>query len=284
VLSYRHAFHAGNFADVVKHAVLTLLLTALARKDKPFAVIESHAGAGIYDLRAPQARKTREHECGVDLFWRRGDTPAALMPYREAIGAVNPELAPQQAPRFYPGSPLIVQRLLRTRDRLVLTELQQDESELLTRWFADDRRIYVYRREGFKALTEFLPPPERRGLVFVDPSYELGDEWQRVLAALSRAHRRWQTGVLAAWYPIQQRQTVDGFLNQLRTSGMRRILVTELCPLPTDVGRRLNGSGIVIVNPPWQIDERLREVLPWLHSVLDSQGRGGWRVEWLVPE
>ena len=284
MLSYRHAFHAGNFADVVKHAVLTRLLTALARKDKPFAVVDTHAGAGVYDLRTPAARKTREHELGVDLFWMREDTPTALLPYREAIAACNPDLAPRHAPRFYPGSPFLFQRLLRAHDRLVLTELQQDESTALAQRFADDRRVRVHRREAFEALATFLPPPERRGLVFIDPSYELVDEWRRVVAALSGAHRRWATGVLAAWYPIQLRQTVERFLNQLSESGMRSILVAELYPLPTDVGRRLNGSGMVIVNPPWRLDEDLRGILPWLHAVLDPQGQGGWRTEWLIRE
>jgi 23S rRNA (adenine2030-N6)-methyltransferase len=277
MLSYRHAYHAGNHADVFKHLVLTLLVQSLLKKEKPFLILDTHAGAGRYHLRSEMARKNREFASGIERLWEVANAPEAIGHYLEAVRTTNPgrEL------HWYPGSPRIFRHFLRPQDRLVLSELHPNEARDISREFAGDRQVRVEAADGYQALKAQLPPKERRGLVHIDPAYELKDEHRRVLEALADAHRRWATGIFAVWYPIQDRATADGFLRRLKKLGLPEVLVTECCVMPEEAFR-LTGSGMIIVNPPWQLDEQLRQVLPWLSTQLGVGGQNSWRAEGLV--
>lgn len=280
MLSYRHAFHAGNVGDVLKHAVLALLIEALKRKEAPFVCLESHAGAGRYDLLAEQAQKTGEYREGIARLWERaGEAPDSLRPYLDAVGALNPG----GTLRFYPGSPRIARHLLRPGDRMALMELHPADHALLKQEFAGDRQVGVHLRDGYEALNAFLPPKERRGLLFIDPSYEVKEEYARVITALREAHKRWPGGLYALWYPVLARAATDAFKERLRQSGIPKILDAELTTRP-DGAVGMVGSGMLLINPPWQLDRTLSELLPWLRALLSPDGSGHARVEWLVPE
>lgn len=280
MLSYRHAYHAGNFADVLKHAVLSLLLLALRGKDKPFRYLETHAGAGRYDLRNKLALKNAEFRSGITRLWERRDLPELLQSYMAGVRSANQadEL------RWYPGSPLFARRLLRPQDRMVLCELHSTDIVLLRNLFTRDPQVTVYQRDGYDALKALLPPLERRGLVLCDPAFELKNEHTRLLDALKVAHAKWPTGIFALWHPLQQRAVTERFYRQLERAGIPRILLVELCVLPDTAPRQLSGSGMILVNPPWRIDDELKELLPWLLAALSPEGTGRWRMAWLTPQ
>jgi 23S rRNA (adenine2030-N6)-methyltransferase len=280
MLSYRHAFHAGHHADVFKHLVLTLLVRALLNKEKPFFYLDTHAGAGRYNLDSDTARKNREYESGIARVWSEVDPPEAVREYLAAVRTTNPgrEL------RWYPGSPRIVRHFLRPNDRMVLCELHPNEAKILSAEFAGDRQVRVEHLDGYQGLKALLPPTERRGLVHIDPAFELKDERRRLLEALQEGYRRWATGIFAIWYPIQDRYSTDDFLRRLERTGIRKILVSEFSVLEQDESLRLTGSGMVIINPSWHLEEQLSSVLPWLWEKLAVEGQGGYRVEWVVAE
>ncbi len=282
-MNYRHAYHAGNFADVVKHAVLVALIEALKQKQAPFCYIDTHAGAGRYQLTAPEAQKTLEHADGIARLLAATRLPNALHVYVNLVRALNAR-HPQNLVD-YPGSPLIAALLARPQDRLVLCELQAHELSVLHHEFDRDPRVAIHARDGYAALKALLPPKERRGLVLVDPPFEAQDaEFAVVQEALEAALERFATGVYAVWYPIKLRQHVAPFHRWLRQCGARKVLVAELCLHPDNSALRLNGCGLAIVNAPWRFDRTLQDILPALRSHL-SQGRFGTeRVEWLVEE
>jgi len=284
MLSYRHAYHAGNFADVHKHVVLSLLVQSLLHKDSPFCYVDSHAGAGRYDLHASEAQKNAEHQQGIQRLCQQNEVPEAVRPYLAAVQAVNrPEN--KAAPRYYPGSPYIVRYFLRPQDRMVLTELHPTDFQLLQQEFANDRQVAVHHLDGYQGLKAFLPPQERRGLVLIDPAFERRDETAHMVAGAQIAHKRWAHGLFVMWLPITNRAAAADFYQRLEKIGLRKILVTEICIRPPVTARQLNGSAMIIINPPWQLDKTLREVLPWLGRVLAIHGEeGSHRVEWLVAE
>ncbi|MEI8397264.1 MAG: 23S rRNA (adenine(2030)-N(6))-methyltransferase RlmJ [Rhodospirillaceae bacterium] len=284
-MNYRHIFHAGNFADVVKHSVLALILDYLMRKPAPLAILDIHAGIGCYDLESEQARRTGEAAGGIGrVIAASGDDGASVLPagYLAAIAALNGgQLA---APlRRYPGSPRIARTLLRPGDRLILTELHPDDAVTLRREFAGDSQVAVHRMDGYLALKAHLPPLERRGLVLIDPPYESADETARVIDGLRLAWRRWSTGVYLIWYPIKERAAVWRLHEALAATGITRILTTELTLYPEDDPSRLNGCGLAIVNPPYELPAALDRLLPRMHHAFGS-GAGTTRTEWLVPE
>lgn len=280
MLSYRHGFHAGNHADVLKHLVLTLLIRSLLRKEKPFFYLDTHAAAGRYGLGSAMARKNREYETGIGPLWKVEDAPEAVRNYLEAVRALNGG----GKLRFYPGSPRIVRHFLRPGDRMALSELHPNEVKILGEEFAGDKQVKIHHLDGYQALKALLPPPERRGVVLIDPAFELKDERRRLLDAVKDAHRRWATGIFAVWYPIQDRAAADDFLRRFKKSGIRNILVAEFGILPGDEPLRLNGSGMIVINPPWRLDQHLNDLLPWLWDRLAIEKQGAWRVEWLAPE
>ena len=281
-MNYRHGFHAGNFADVAKHSLLALLLEALNRKPAPWHYFDTHAGAGVYDLSADDARRGGEAREGILKLWpARGGLPAAVERLCAAVTALNPGLMPGQLPRLYPGSPRLAADLARESDRLTLAELQPEEARRLKAEFQRDKRTAVHCRDGYEMLRALAPPPERRGLALLDPPYESAAEFERLAEALAASHARWPAGIYALWYPIKDEPARKRFLRGLERSGMRRILLTEF-RLAT-AADALAGSGLVVVNPPWQSEGEMRECLTALVRVL-APGGGSSVVDWLVPE
>jgi len=277
-MNYRHAYHAGNFADVFKHVVLTLLLGHLRRKETPFAVFDVHAGVGLYDLWGDAAGRTGEWQEGVVRLLAE-PPPPELADFVAALHEVN---APGEI-RFYPGSPLFARRAMRPGDRLVLTELHPDDVRLLKGNFSGDPQVAVHHRDAYEALKGLLPPPERRGMVLIDPPFEIKDEFTRICHGLAAALLRWANGTYVVWYPIKDRPPIAAFHQELATLPAKQILVAELLIHPEDTPARLNGCGLAIVNPPWQIDETLARLVPELHRRLGRSGGVG-RVEWLKRE
>lgn len=275
MLSYRHAFHAGNFADVLKHLVLVRLLDYLTAKDAPLLFVDTHAGAGSYDLTGAAARKTGEVEGGLARLWDRNDLPEPLARY---LALVREHNGPGPLAR-YPGSPWLAARLLRPGDRLVAFELHPAEVGPLANLANGDRRLRVLREDGFAGLTGLLPPPERRGLVLLDPSYEVKEDYRRVVETLRGAHRRFATGVYAIWYPVVDRRRIEALERAVVAAGIQRVHQVEL-----GVGRgRMRECGMLIVNPPWTLVPEMETCLPWLAGVL-GEGRGRWQSRVLASE
>ncbi len=279
MLSYRHAFHAGNFADVFKHVLLVQLIRALQRKDKPFCVLDTHAGAGRYDLDSPPAQKNREFAGGIGRLWDQPGLGPELADYVERVRALNPD----GRLRDYPGSPRIARALLRPNDRLMLTDLHPAEHAALKAEFAGDRQVVVHHQDGYAALKALLPPPERRGLVLLDPAYELKDEFDRLIEAVQVIHRRWAGGIIAAWYPILDRAPSLRWQRTLQKLAIPAMLCAELGLYPYDAPLGLHGNGMIIINPPWTLDETLGRLLPELLQRLRVGDYGQTRLEWLTP-
>lgn len=290
-MNYRHSYHAGNFADVFKHVQLTLLLQALRSKESPFCYLDTHAGTGRYDLQGATAQKTGEYLQGVMRFWQLLQSPApqegndvddnlALADYLAAVRALNPD----GELRYYPGSPRIARHFLRPQDRMVLMELHAEDAVFLKREFRGDKQVHVHCADGYTGLKAFLPPPEKRGLVLIDPPFEDGNEFERLTDSLRIAYQRWPTGIFALWYPLKDNYRVQHFHRQLVASGLRKLLLVEMHLHTHPPVNTLYGCGMIIVNPPWRIDEKLRMLLPQLLAGLQPDGEGKTRVEWLVPE
>jgi 23S rRNA (adenine2030-N6)-methyltransferase len=280
MLAYRHHFHAGSFADVFKHAALVRLLVALAAKAKPFCFVDTHAGVGRYDLTHPWAQKNTEFRDGIARLWDRQDLPDTLAPYLAAVRAENPN----GKLRFYPGSPWIARRFLRPGDRMVLSELNETDVAELGESFARDRQATVHRMDGYQSLKAHLPPPERRGLVLVDSSFDRAGEFRRVARALVAAHERWATGCYAIWYPLMEPPTMRTFERDVVGTGIRKILQLELAVRPERWTASLRGCGLLVVNPPFGFDAEAKPLVDWLWRAHAPAGEGGQRVRWLAPE
>jgi 23S rRNA (adenine2030-N6)-methyltransferase len=281
-MNYRHGYHAGNFADVVKHATVALILGYLKSKDKPFCVLDTHAGAGRYDLTAEAAGKTGEWRSGIGHLWGQAGLPPELAPYLAAIRRLN--RAGAGSLRWYPGSPRLARVLLRPGDRLIATELHPVEAQALQREFAGDKQVVIKRMDGYQALKAFLPPTERRGLVLIDPPFEATDELERLVTALKEAHRRWAQGIFALWYPIKDAAPIQAFHEAVVATGIRRITVAELLVRPALDPTRLNGCGMLLINPPWTLAGELERLLAQLAVRLAEPGEGRSRVAPLVGE
>ena len=280
MLSYRHMFHAGNFADVFKHALLTRLLAALSAKDKPWFYLDTHAGIGRYDLSHAWAKKAREYETGIARAWKQRDVPALLAPYFDAVRALNPD----GALRCYPGSPFIAKHFMREHDRMVLVELNKTDHAELQSAFTGERRVAVQLMDAYQSLRAYLPPAERRGLVLIDSSFDRAHEFDRIVKALKEAHARWATGIYAIWYPLMEPRAMQDFLASVQRSGIRKILCLRLVVRESDPAEFIPGCGMLVINPPWHFDGEARGVLEWLQPKLAITGRGSSSVEWLVPE
>jgi 23S rRNA (adenine2030-N6)-methyltransferase len=256
-VNYRHQFHAGNIADVFKHLVLTQVLEALRLKETPFCVIDTHAGAGRYRLKAPG-----EFDQGIGRLWpARADWPG-LSVYFGLLGPIN-----ETALAVYPGSPWIIRELLRSKDRAVFFENHPEEAAALRSTLRGSRGITINETDAWTALEGMLPPKENRGLVFIDPPYEQADEFNRVARALKTAVLRWRNGIYLAWYPVKARRPVEQLHERVRALGTQALAI-EFLTLPEDVPQRLNGSGVLLINPPWKLEETLRTLLPPLAEFL----------------
>lgn len=273
MLSYQHGYHAGNHADVLKHTVLAALLTRLVAKDKPLRYVETHAGAGGYDLRTAAAQKNREYEAGIGRLWTAAAAPPAVARWLELARRYNdgPML------RRYPGSPWLARECLRAIDRLFLYELHPAEHRALAKATEDDRRVRVLREDGLIGCIGLVPPPDKRALVLIDPAYERKNEHRQVIDAVVKMHKRFANGVIAIWYPVIERRWVERYERALRAAGIRDFATYEISVAREGRGRGLIGSGLFVVNPPWQLDEELDSALPWLAAQLDSSGDGSYR-------
>jgi len=283
-MNYRHAFHAGNFADVLKHVVLMMLVEHLKKKPAPFFFLDTHAGGGTYDLSLGESQRSGEYKNGIGrlLEFPEATLPAAVAGY---VRLVKDCAGPgRSAITAYPGSPTIVAKLRRPDDRLVLAETHAREAQSLRALLGRQKLVSVLESDGYAAVKAQLPPRENRGLVLIDPPYESDLEFDRILAALETGHERWPTGTFCVWYPLTERAAPLRFRRNLERSGIRKVLDCTLSVMPADTPVAMHGSGLVIVNPPWLLDERLAELLPDLHRLLAPDGAGGTSVEWWVGE
>ncbi len=262
-MNYRHAYHAGNFGDCLKQAILFWMLGALLKKPRPFSMLDTHAGAGGYNLAAPEAVRTGEWQSGIGKLM--DDPPVPLAAYVALVRAAG----------CFPGCCLLARSVMRPADRLICCELHPEDHAALKRRFADDRQVAVHHRDGYAALKALLPPDPRRGLVLIDPPYEEPGEFSRVAAGLETAYARFRGGVLAAWYPIKHRAPVRDFHAVLCESGMRDIVAAEFfLREPTDP-TRLNGAGMVVIHPPFEFEPAARAILDSLSERLGTGERGG---------
>jgi 23S rRNA (adenine2030-N6)-methyltransferase len=278
-MNYRHAFHAGNHADVLKHVTLLAWLDALMGKDAAVFVLDTHGGRGHYALDAEAAERTGEGQAGIGRLWGKHGLPAAVQRLCGVVAASNPD----GKLRVYPGSPRIALSALRPQDRLAACELHPEEAAALKSALAHDARAAVHQRDGYEATRALLPPKEKRGLVLIDPPYEAQEaEYPRVLEAAKDALERWPTAGVAVWYPIKQRRTLHVFFRQAGLMAPRGLLCAELLVRPDDSPLRLNGSGMLLFHPPWKLDAALAPALPVLSRLL-GESHASTRLEWLRP-
>jgi 23S rRNA (adenine2030-N6)-methyltransferase len=270
-MNYRHAYHAGNFADCLKHAALVAVLLHLRKKQTPFAVIDTHAGRGTYDIGGVEAKKTGEAAGGILRLLRLNSVPGVLKPYCDLVRSFGGDI--------YPGSPLIAARMLRAKDRLVAIEKQPEEYRGLASALAGDGRARAVNADGYRELLRVLPPPERRGLVLIDPAYEAEDEFAQATRAAIEAHRRFAGGIYLIWYPAKERAAVAASVGELLNAGISSLLKVELdtggSQTQAEEGRgpRLTATGLFVVNPPFGFADEMRTILPFLTENL-AQGAG----------
>ena len=277
-MNYRHIYHAGNICDVVKHAVLVLLLERFRDKETPFVVLDTHAGVGLYDLSDSAAQRTGEAAAGVIQL-----DQAPAITELNSYDAIRRELNNRtQSGQLYPGSPLIIQKMLRLQDRLIACELHPDDYVQLKRYLFQADQVHIHQRDGYEALRALLPPLEKRGLVFIDPPFEVADEFARLIEATRTVASRWSQGQLAIWYPIKERPAIWRFHEQLVELGLPKMLLAEFIYQEETRADRLNGCGFVFLNPPWQFDTKLAAVLPKIHAALQTPHQGV-TIQWLTP-
>ncbi len=308
-MNYHHLYHAGNFADVFKHSILTLLAQSLLVKEKPFCYLDTHAGTGLYNLHEPAAQKTKEYETGLLRLLNQPNHPSILNFYLKIIQELNPrggaeadslpraacehgrvpqrqdpeatEFQTEEFIKLYPGSPLLINHFLRKQDSMILIDSYLETAQQLKILFRHHKHIAVHNQDGYQAIKAFLPPKERRGLVLIDPPYEQPDEFQKIATALKEGLKRWETGIYAIWYPIKDKQITDQFLNKVKKQVTQEILVAEIIIHADDIKTTLNGCGMIIINPPWQLDTQLNELVPWLWQILSPAKKGDYCVKLL---
>jgi 23S rRNA (adenine2030-N6)-methyltransferase len=282
-MNYSHAFHAGNFADVVKHIILTRVIEYLKKKDSAFRVIDTHAGIGRYDLTGEIAKRSPEWVDGVGRLLK-APLPQKAQALVEPYLAVIREMNPQGGVETYPGSPLLARKLFRPQDRLSALELHPEYARRLGALFEGDIQVRVIELDGWLALNAHVPPKEKRGLVLVDPPFEEKGEFDRMVDGLQKAHRKFATGVYALWYPLKDTRAVHDFISALRDTNIPRMLRAEVSIRPASNPPRLHGTGIILVNPPFTLEGELRVLLPALAQLLGDPGQGRHKLEWIRGE
>jgi 23S rRNA (adenine2030-N6)-methyltransferase len=290
-MNYRHAFHAGNFADVFKHAVLGRILEHLRSKPAAFRVIDTHAGAGLYDLKGPEAVRGNEWRDGIGRLIAAKDEnklealPTQLLaPLLDVVAALN---APGKL-TTYPGSPALIRAWLRPQDQFLACELEPKAASALARNLSGDPRIKTLEMDGWTALSAYVPPKERRGLVLVDPPFEAYDDFSRLAEGLALAHRKWATGIYMLWYPIKDRDGPDRLAKAIKRHAIPKVLRAEMMVAPPSPEGPLSGSGLILVNPPWTLESELKTLSPLLAGLLarnqNGRNRSAWRLDWLAAE
>lgn len=286
-MNYRHAYHAGNFADVVKHIILTRILEYMKLKDAAFRVIDTHAGIGRYDLTGAEAAKTIEWQSGIFRLMKAvnnheidASTSALIAPFINAVKAENTS----GDIRYYPGSPLLTRHLLRKQDRLSALELHPHDVKILAKLFDGDYQVRVTHLDGWLAMGAHLPPKEKRGIVLVDPPFEKEGEFDRLVSHLVKAHKKFSGGIYALWYPIKNYREVQKFHQALHNTGIQKMLMAELTIRAPSPELRLDGTGMIIVNPPFLLEKELKLILPPLVKLLGEDKSAGYRLNWLRKE
>jgi len=280
LLSYRHAFHAGNFADVLKHSVLTAVLEYMTRKDKGFYYIDSHSGAGMYALADEYAQKTGEYKDGIAKLINQTNLPEVLTPYIELIQSMNPN----KALDFYPGSPAIAKYFDRRQDSAHLFELHPTDHQLLTEFCYRWNKCHVKKSDGYQGVLGLLPPPNRRGVVLIDPPYELKEDYVKAVDTIIQGYKKFATGTYILWYPVVNRTLVDKMQQQFINSGVvKNLLKIEYCQQADTNEYGMTGTGLFIINPPWQLSEQMSEALPYLKNFIGSK-HSSYSLEQLISE
>ncbi|MEN0100605.1 MULTISPECIES: 23S rRNA (adenine(2030)-N(6))-methyltransferase RlmJ [Brucella] len=286
-MNYRHAYHAGNFADVVKHVILSRIVEYLKRKDQAFRVIDTHAGIGLYDLRGTEAGKTSEWTGGISRVFdavEKGEIPAAaielLQPYLDVVRAVNNG----KDLRHYPGSPLLTRHLLRKQDRLSALELHPQDAKKLAKLFDGDYQARVIELDGWLSLGAHMPPKEKRGLVLVDPPFEIEGEFDRLVDGLVKAYKRFPGGTYALWYPVKDRKETERFSKRLRETEIPKIMRIELAIRAPSLEPRLDGTGMIVVNPPYTLESEMQTLLPCLTKLLSEEKGSNFSIQWIRSE
>lgn len=282
-MNYRHIYHAGNFADVLKHAVLARLIVYLQQKDKAFRVIDTHAGIGLYDLSSTEAQKTGEWQDGIGKLMAAAlpeDVTAWLAPYLDAVRALNPE----GGVKLYPGSPKLTRMLMREQDRLSAMELHPADCETLRDLFEGDYHVRVTELDGWLSLGAHMPPKEKRGIVLVDPPFEIEGEYERLVDGLVKAYRRFPGGTYCLWYPLKKGAPIKEFHEALKETEIPKMLCAELSVRSDRETTGLSGSGLIIVNPPYTLHDELKTILPVLKTLLAQDRFASTRNVWLRGE
>jgi len=280
VLSYRHAFHAGNFADVLKHSVLTLVLEYMTRKDKGFYYIDSHSGAGMYQLSDEYAQKTGEYKDGIAKLIENNDLPEALQPYIDLVKDLNREI---EELSLYPGSPGIARQFTRRQDSAHLFELHPTDLEHLKEYSQRWNKSHVKQSDGYQGVLGLVPPPNRRGVVLIDPPYELKEDYLKAVRTIVNAYKKFATGTYILWYPVVKRELVEQMQDAFTKSEVRNLLQVEYCQQADTDEYGMTGTGLFIVNPPWQLNSQLDEILPYLKANLGNS-ESQYSVKQLIAE
>lgn len=280
MLSYLHGFHAGNFADVLKHLVLSQTIVYLKQKDKPLCVIDTHAGRGLYLLNSVEAQKNREYLTGIGRLWGHTGMPDPVAGFLKLIEQFNLSGQLNQ----YPGSPQIAAHLLGSQDRLICFELHPKEFSALNQVMKNDKRAKVKFSDGLVDAIGLIPPNERRGMVLIDPSYELKTDYQTVIDSVTSMYKRFTGGCYQLWYPVVDRKKNRLFERNLIRSGIKNIQLYELSIRPDNEGFGMTASGMIVINPPWTLKVIMEQSLPWLAEALAAEGQGAFRIEQLVEE
>ena len=280
MLSYRHAFHAGNFADVLKHSVLSLVLEYMTRKEKGFCYIDSHSGAGMYQLADEYAQKTGEYKDGIAKIINDENAPEALEPYLSLISSLNLNSAELDV---YPGSPGIAKAFVRRQDSSHLFELHPTDITYLEEFCLRWRKVFVKQSDGYQGVLGLLPPPSRRGVVLIDPPYELKEDYQKAVKTIIKAYAKFSTGTYILWYPVVTRELIDQMSNTFVKSAVKNVLQVEFC-LDDDTDEYgMTGTGLFVVNPPWQLSQQLEEILPYMKDKL-GKTESSYNVKQLIAE
>lgn len=269
-MNYRHIYHAGNFADVLKHIILVAITKSFLRKDKGFCYLDTHAGIGQYALNSPEAQKSKEFENGIAKIFLQKNRPPLVEDYLQSVHE-----------KIYPGSPLIVKHYLRPQDRMILSELHPEDYAVLKNLFIRDKQVAVHLQDGYQSLKAHLPPKERRGLILIDPPYEKADEFSHLLTAIPETLQRFETGCYVLWYPIKNYSAITRFKNSFKEKIHRPILNCELSIYAENTEISLNGCGMLIINPPWQLKEELQQVIPWLWQTLSINHQGQYFADFI---